>query len=716
MTWRSRAIRATAYLLAVGLCAAVANSTRRAEEYGNVARYLAFAFVSFLASKWLIVAAANLLLGCAWLALVVVPPHRLARTRRMTTLLNRQLGHVEALFAVTIAVVASTTRVTLQAAAVLFALMLGSAMTDEIVVAMGAAPRAISVARRPMFYAITAIGLAWLYYVDRGQWGAVKPLAVAIVIGVALRLAVFIVCRRGEIHDLNQRTPLVDHFVIVVALCVAAIVPTRMLRATANQHARDRIERAIHAVRLDSTNAPRPDVSLFLVADNQFHDLERERMGVQLDAVSRYERVVARPVELDLLSGATLLHFGDVFRALRVTRPQLRWAHLGDVADIACPSELRRFARLLRDGWSDLPVAIAPGNHDVLFFGNFMWHPGWSRACGEQASGPGQRAAFAALLDDVANNPQRPTCPLPGAGTLPQVSVLGETGGRPILGIFVDTSDFGGYALGAAGVQGEVSAAEVDWISAAIHRYGARALVILFMHHPPDELSALSQARLRGFAAGFGPRLAAIVAAHTHFAAFRQWQVDNRRIPELVIGSTTDPPQEAALLELGPTRTGQLALQLRTIQSVSRQPLSVDDDLGDARVSDADCYAFVERWRTECPHLRRPLAPNLACIVQGHPRSPACFTELQRARAEELRDCVGNQKADPFDVKQYDELATHSASARKELVCLSWAASLALESESDGWNWRRFVSDDAFDTSSAAPPLAVRIELDSDSP
>ena len=49
--------------------------------------------------------------------------------------------------------------------------------------------------------------------------------------------------------------------------------------------------------------------------------------------------MAVRPVELDLLSGAALARFAEVYHGLAAERPGLRWVHLGDSADLGCASE-----------------------------------------------------------------------------------------------------------------------------------------------------------------------------------------------------------------------------------------------------------------------------------------------------------------------------------------------------------------------------------------
>ena len=121
---------------------------------------------------------------------------------------------------------------------------------------------------------------------------------------------------------------------------------------------------------------------MFIVADSQLHELRGKRSGVHLDLVDSAVPVAVRPVELDLLSGAPLRRFAEIYRSLRDTRfPGMRWMHIGDFADLGCSSEARRALAYLDAFGFDRCVGLVPGNHDSAFVGNFTWHPDWVSAC-----------------------------------------------------------------------------------------------------------------------------------------------------------------------------------------------------------------------------------------------------------------------------------------------------------------------------------------------
>jgi hypothetical protein len=83
---------------------------------------------------------------------------------------------------------------------------------------------------------------------------------------------------------------------------------------------------------------------MFLVSDSQMHELGGQRFPGQMELSDAFVPVALRPVELDVLSFATLDQFGRVFKQLD-GHGDLFWAHLGDFADLSCASELERAER-----------------------------------------------------------------------------------------------------------------------------------------------------------------------------------------------------------------------------------------------------------------------------------------------------------------------------------------------------------------------------------
>ena len=138
-------------------------------------------------------------------------------------------------------------------------------------------------------------------------------------------------------------------------------------------------------------------------------------------------------------------------------------------------------------------------------------------------------------------------------------------------------------------------------------------LYLVFGHHPFDETTGdgdrdvyatssrgwtAPPIRPRASSATMGrgrdgprpaPRVLALVSAHTHAAKAAHHCVRKRRyLRELVVGSTINPPQEAALLTVGPDPDGQASVRLQTLPAVGRE--EAEDE---AMVPAASCRALV---------------------------------------------------------------------------------------------------------------------------
>jgi hypothetical protein len=296
-------------------------------------------------------------------------------------------------------------------------------------------------------------------------------------------------------------------------------------------------------------------LGLFLVADNQFHELGGRRTGGSLSLVEAVVSVASRPIALDLLSGASFEQLRTRYQALDA--PELGWAHLGDIGDLGCEGELGRMGRFFeRMGYGGM-LGVAVGNHDLYFTGNFAWHPDWAgHAC--EASSVLSRER---TLDRLRELPGTPTSrvldqSIPSEdGFFSRLVLLGKLSGRKIVGVFLDTSNYGWWNLGLAGLQGGISDSQVDWIETALSNH-ADAHVVVFQHHPLDELVLGARTlNVDPMLEHLGSRLIAIVSAHTHLSALREHYIGGRSVPEFIVGSTTDAPQEGALLEIGSNPT-----------------------------------------------------------------------------------------------------------------------------------------------------------------
>jgi hypothetical protein len=186
---------------------------------------------------------------------------------------------------------------------------------------------------------------------------------------------------------------------------------------------------------------------------------------------------------------------------------------------------------------------------------------------------------------------------------------------------------------------------------------------------------------------------------------------------EIVVGSTTDPPQQAAIVEIGSDVKGRLALGVRTVQVVARPGVTCEKaevkatpreaTEAKARPIDAAACRAVARdlmtkpacaplWATrsndlpprDCQQLEetRTLVQQLTALreYQG-PRNPAQRRQLQEIEASQLLrcicrddDCPPGTVDDPFDGERY-ATALREIYAKpertQEMVCFAWAAS-----------------------------------------
>jgi hypothetical protein len=389
---------------------------------------------------------------------------------------------------------------------------------------------------------------------------------------------------------------------------------------------------------------------------------------------------------------------------------------------------------------------VATGNHDSTFTGNFSWSPYWDSACRSgrlekrDSDSTLQRMLHGKLLD--GREAEMITGHAFVSGFLPSsalavVTPLGivhhQRRERGLVGVFADSSDDGAFDFGVAGVFGTFSDAQADRIDELVKGIRDRGgywddpLFVVFAHHPWAAMASRSQQRLGKLIARLdagegggrtgttGPRVLALLTAHTHHAASNLQCVGGRELREIVVGSTIDPPQEAAIAWLGADERGALALRLRTIAAVARpgrtcgnepavaasdcertmaeleadpacQPLfaRADRALGD------DCQALEARTSLE-DKLRRAGAAR-------HSSDPDEIAAEQTRRAASLFACLcrGGRctpPARPLDDGQYAALVhglladpTKEKADRneRELTCLAWAASAVQEHKGTG--------------------------------
>jgi hypothetical protein len=241
-----------------------------------------------------------------------------------------------------------------------------------------------------------------------------------------------------------------------------------------------------------------------------------------------------------------------------------------------------------------------------------------------------------------------------------------------------------------------------------------------------DEWTRVSRKHLERLAFSLGTRLWGLVSAHTHLAAIRTQQVGGRTVPEFIVGSTIDPPQEAALLEGWPD--GHLTL--RTVPAVRRDEMTCPDETaetvsaqtcrqvfaklreskacdplfnaGDAderlRLQTAECEKTAKVWTS-------PLDPGLA-----HVESPEDLDCLQEARAEQLLSCLGDPtpgNAPLHDPHLPDRVLAASERDQDAWVCLSWAASVLQSHKRERWSYAQAI-DFCLDASATYGELEAR--------
>ncbi len=705
----------------------------RALEAATVAQYVVLAGVSVFAAQWMTVLAVNVASGGAYLLATRPTARRLRVARVAAVLFSRQLGYLQALFPVVILAMAFPLpeilpEWTLRAGAVATTFAFGAPLADlgarltmrrrfdddddsdddKVLVAQWRAQDE----RQLILFVFCLVGFAGLFLLAPRQVTTLLPVLGAIVAGFPFRLverqrrARSGLPARGTPRDVWRQTldagRRFDLAIVVFSQFVTAGVFWLKLRPAlvADQRdvaARTQELRVVPAGASPARAATAPPIRLYLVADTHFHELAGARTGVQLDLADALVHVAVRPVELDLLSGFTLARFARTRAHLaRGAAATVRWMHLGDDGDLGCSSEVERMGTYVGI-FGDAPLVLVPGNHDSAFVGNFAWHAAWDGACF-----PSPRASKTigdAILhayspsSDVVRHPSSRTA-------LVSVQHLGKVGDVDVAGAFLDTSDSSTLAI--AGVQGAISSAQAVLVEAALRKWTG-AWVVFFMHHPFEELTWDSQRRLTGLMGAQGIRTLGVVSAHTHLAALRSIAVGDQTVPELVIGSTTDPPQEAALLEIGESRPGAIALRVVTLPAVSRPGTTCGEE-GRAGVPASTCRDVFERARAACPEI----VTATALPVEGsHPSSPAALKDAQQVRARALLACLdhlglmasrgerapldaptlfpdidGRAKtlaADPSDA---------AARALDELACFSWAgAALQAHKFEVGWSY-----------------------------
>ena len=765
-------------------------NTPLGEQLGGGLQYAGLIAISLGVSYWWWVFAVNVAFAVVWWLWPLSPKEDnpwVSRVGQAITFVNRQIGHIEVLSVwVILALVAAdqlTTQLTLLAAVVFLGEPLLSGLAARIHFRGQGDPASVERdlywKRRPVFYAATFVGMAITALLAPRQWFKLLPGVISLVAADAVR---YLRHRRWakamagsphsdqlhELHAAQKRWGRHTDVLLGPGLVLSALA----MVVCASLYARHRYGQALakdlptrgEPVDFCATHlppAPEPDVSMFIVSDSQFHELHGRRFVGQMEFADALVPVALRPVELDILSAAPLSRFGTVYRALAAKRPagsRLWWAHLGDMADLSCQNEMARAGALLRDRFDVHALAgVAPGNHDKAFTGNFFWSPYWDSACPsgrleKELSDEMLRQTWQASIDEVHGHMEtvpgwNPLASATRRGrALVTVTPLGAArhlnARRGVIGVFLDTSDGLAFDLGVAGLFGTFSSNQAETANRAIEAVRASAgpeyqdpLYVVFMHHPFEETSSGSNARLKEWMARLdseGARVLGIVSAHTHEAQKHSHCVGRRMIPEMVVGSTIDPPQEASLLAIGPTADGTVGMRVQTLPTIARPGKTCSSRaptitayecqqvMADLRVH-KDCAALfrpadANALGRDCSAIEHPLQINDRVQLAARWTGPGDEDEIradQHSRIQALWSCVcRDRRCTPspssldLDDDSYFNLIRQelvvSPQREQELTCLGWAAAAVQQYKTAGMNLADGLRC-AFDDDNLAP-------------
>jgi hypothetical protein len=422
--------------------------------------------------------------------------------------------------------------------------------------------------------------------------------------------------------------------------------------------------------------------------------------------------VAVRPIELDLLSGVLVRHFIDQYRALG---DEVRWVHLGDAGDFGCPSELERFAALVKaQGLGGRLAGFALGNHDVYFTGNFRWSPEWKPACRERVTPDDARSKAIAQLEPLLDKASIHSEHKPYFASL---ALLGAKNGTEVIGIFADSTDPGHYDLGAAGIRGSVGRDQRRWILAHIdeqQQLHPNVRFLLFMHHPYDALARDGRLFVDAVAEKLGERLLGMVSAHTHLAGYRCHEEKNGTLHELVVGSTLDPPSEAALIEVG--GGDKPWVRMTTVPAIRRDGLECAPNPSPVPTAD-ECRDLWLRKAAQCPNVfkwdaeAQPGEAEGSLGVLSQRSTLEMMRETRDRRAHDFLVCIGEPAGDGLleDHERLKELQQRldDRHGEKEILCAAWAASALKDYKARGWTFAQAVRW-AFDGAAVVGALETR--------
>ena len=762
----------------------------------------ALSAVAIIASLWWQILVTDCIVAGLWFLPFKPPRGRRFRwnTLHIVTYVNRQVGHIAALVVWLLLSLGMSISLPRQLGGVAAVTLLGLPLLNGIARSElsflgqdrpSKATGDLLWRRRVLIYLVTALGLVLLSLSAPSQVLELAPLLVAVSGGTVLRVIRHEirhrVVRRTRAEEASEKADIAkdaglaldarqlfrekqnnaarrtDGFgpALVLAALVALVVASYWLRSSLDAELR---------AALDGPEAPgdtcsrephaplEPEVGVFLMADPQTHELAGARFPGQTEVAEAFVKSATRPVSLAMLTSVPYRQLAGVYRGLAdawmkattaraareapATAPvnRMLWAHLGDLADIACQGELERaLSSLDLFGTADL-AGITMGNHESNFIGSFHWSPYWDGACSsgrldkDQASASLVRHFRTPEGDGAGEFLNLRTSRLSRrGGSLSAVTPLGVTrqpganGSAPRLrggiGVFLDSSDGRAFDWGQPGSIGSVSREQLDLLSAAIGRLRSRGgpyadpVYVLFEHAPYGDLEGASRARVGEFVVSLDdrrdaperePRVLAIVSAHEHVAGTRRHCIGSsdagkRLVREFLIGSTTDLPQQAAVVEVGPNDRGVLALSVRTLQTVARAGAACGSVPG--IVGAMECRQVAARLSAEpacrpllqtdpdaapprdCQELERSTSfmEQLGALrTFTGPRDPKEKKRLERVEARELLDCLcrsgacgAGEATDPLEdggyLKRVEQASAVPARAQ-ELACLAWAA------------------------------------------
>jgi hypothetical protein len=745
-----------------------------ARQLGGALQYGGLLAVSLSVSFWFWIFVPNFAVAVAWLVWPLrdaAESPRLATVQTVLTFVNRQIGHIETLAVWLVVAVVDADRLSIQLPFVVGVLLLGEPLINGLanrIIPPGPG-RDLGWRRRPLFYVATAVGLLWIILLAPRQGLKLVPGTLALALADAARAWRHRIWSRGLATEGDAGPRALLHArqlgwaarwdaLLVTAVLVLAVAVSEIGRAVYDA----RQPEVTYGQPVDVCTVTPPvrhdaAISLFIVSDSQFHELAGAPFVGQMAFAEALVPVARRPLELDVLSAAPLWQFADLRRRLERERgAPLPWVHLGDMADLSCQGEMSRAGALLQDrfGAGEL-VGVAPGNHDKAFTGNFIWSPYWDSACpsGRMEKPVSDRLLDATWRQGIERSRGRMQAVPPGdsvatlmtakGGALITAAPLGKVpqGGadRGVIAVFLDTSDGRAFDLGVAGSFGAFSSAQAE-AATQLAREVATAegyddpLYLVFMHHPLDEVWGPSGRRLRAWLAerdgATHKNLIGVVSAHTHLAQKHAHCIGGRVVPEIVVGSTIDPPQEAALLELGPTPGGDVALRLETLPAVARPSMACAT--GVPLVSARECQVVLGGLLADpacAPLFRREEVGSLGhdCTALEHPRDTEARLRQamywtgpddeksvrtdQREHMKRLLACVCRKPgvcaaegaAALLDDQAYAAVVSEALRANaRELTCLAWAGGAVQSYKSAGME----VADAlrcAFDDDTLAP-------------